>query len=118
MEKNSTLNTEKVNDYIVNWLKNYAESAHIKGFVIGISGGIDSALTSTLCAQTGLITLCVEMPIHQAESHVSRAQEHILQLKSQFKNVVDTKINLTPVFESFKSEIPLTNDEEIGRAHV
>ena len=111
MEKNSTLNKEKVNDYIVNWLKNYAESAQVKGFVIGISGGIDSALTSTLCAQTGLTTLCVEMPIHQAQSHVSRAQEHIGQLKSQFKNVIDAKIDLTPVFESFKSQIPLTNDE-------
>ena len=125
MEKNSTLNKEKVNDYIVNWLKNYAESAQVKGFVVGISGGIDSALTSTLCAQTGLTTLCVEMPIHQVQSHVSRAQEHIGQLKSQFKNVIDAKIDLTPVFESFKSQIPLTNDEakyqlslEIGRAHV
>ena len=111
MEKNSTLNKEKVNDYIVNWLKNYAESAQVKGFVVGISGGIDSALTSTLCAQTGLTTLCVEMPIHQVQSHVSRAQEHIGQLKSQFKNVIDAKIDLTPVFESFKSQIPLTNDE-------
>ncbi|WP_309608730.1 NAD(+) synthase [Flavobacterium sp.] len=111
MRKNSTLNSEKVNEHIVNWLKNYAESAHAKGFVVGISGGIDSALTSTLCAQTGLTTLCVEMPIHQAESHVSRAHEHILQLKSRFKNVIDTKVNLTPVFESFKIEIPLTNDE-------
>ena len=111
MEKNCTLNTEKVNEHIVNWLKSYAESANVKGFVVGISGGIDSALTSTLCAQTGLTTLCVEMPIHQAESHVSRAQEHISQLKNRFKNVIDTKINLTPVFESFKIEIPLTNDE-------
>ena len=111
MRKNSTLNCEKVNAHIVNWLKNYAESAHVKGFVIGISGGIDSALTSTLCAQTGLTTLCVEMPIHQAESHISRAQEHIKQLKNRFENVIDTKVDLTPVFESFKKEISLTTDE-------
>ncbi|WP_310554738.1 NAD(+) synthase [Flavobacterium sp.] len=111
MQKNSSINCEKVNEHIVNWLKNYAQTAGVKGFVVGISGGIDSALTSTLCAQTGFTTLCVEMPIHQAASHVSRAQEHIEQLKTRFENVSATRVDLTPVFESFKSEIPLTNDE-------
>jgi NAD+ synthase len=110
MQKNSTINTEKVNDYIVNWLKDYAIKAGVNGFVIGISGGIDSALTSTLCAQTGLTTLCVEMPIHQAESHVNRAQEHIAQLKKRFGNVMDTRVDLTPVFESFKNEVPKNED--------
>ena len=106
MEKNSVLNCEKVNQTIVAWLKTYAENAKVNGFVVGISGGIDSALTSTLCAQTGLKTLCVEMPIHQAESHVNRAQEHIVQLKNRFKNVTDTKVDLTPVFENFKLQVP------------
>jgi NAD+ synthase len=110
MQKNSTINTEKVNDYIVKWLKDYAQNAGVKGFVIGISGGIDSALTSTLCAQTGLTTLCVEMPIHQAESHVNRAQEHIEQLKNRFANVTNTRVDLTPVFESFKNEVPHSED--------
>ncbi len=45
------MQTEKVVDHIVNWLKDYAVNANMKGFVIGISGGIDSAVTSTLCAQ-------------------------------------------------------------------
>jgi NAD+ synthase len=111
MRKISSINTEKVNLHIVNWLKNYAESAGVKGFVVGISGGIDSALTSTLCAQTGFTTLCVEMPIHQHESQVNRAQEHITQLKKRFNNVSDTKVDLTPVFESFKREAPSSNDE-------
>ena len=48
------MQTEKVIDHIVNWLKDYATNAGVKGFVIGISGGIDSAVTSTLCAKTGL----------------------------------------------------------------
>jgi NAD+ synthase len=69
-----------VNDHIVHWLKTYAENTKT-GFVIGISGGVDSAVTSTLCAQTGLQVLCVEMPIHQAQSHVTRGREHIQQLK-------------------------------------
>ncbi|MFC4817839.1 MULTISPECIES: NAD(+) synthase [unclassified Flavobacterium] len=111
MQKISTINSEKVNSHIVNWLKSYAESAKVNGFVVGISGGIDSALTSTLCAQTGLQTLCVEMPIHQAQSHVNRAQEHIAQLKERFPNVTDTRVDLTPVFESMKAEIPGSNNE-------
>ena len=87
MSKKSTLQVENVNLHIVNWLKEYAENAKVNGFVVGISGGVDSAVTSTLCAQTGLKVLCVEMPIHQAESHVSRGKEHIEQLKKRFSNV-------------------------------
>lgn len=85
------MNTEKVAEYIINWLKEYATNAKTNGFVVGVSGGIDSALTSTLCAKTGLPTLCVEMPIHQAESQVSRAEEHILQLKKRFENVSEVR---------------------------
>ncbi len=98
------METQKVITHIVNWLKNYAESINIKGFVVGISGGIDSALTSTLCAQTGLEVLCVEMPIHQAQSQVSRAQEHISQLKKKYPNVSSVRVDLTPVFENFKNQ--------------
>lgn len=101
------MQTEKVVDHIVNWLKDYATKANVNGFVIGISGGIDSAVTSTLCAKTGLDLLCIEMPIHQAESHVNRAQEHITQLKKRFPNVKDIRTDLTPVFEEFKTEISL-----------
>jgi len=101
------MQTEKVVDYIVDWLKDYANNAKVNGFVVGISGGIDSAVTSTLCAKTGLDLLCIEMPIHQATSHVTRAQEHIAQLKKRFSNVSDARVDLTPVFEEFKTEISL-----------
>ncbi|MCB0400058.1 MAG: NAD(+) synthase [Winogradskyella sp.] len=101
------MQTEKVIDYIVNWLKDYATNAKVNGFVVGISGGIDSAVTSTLCAKTGLDVLCIEMPIHQAVSHVTRAQEHIAQLKKRFSNVSDARVDLTPVFEEFKTEVSL-----------
>ena len=111
MAKKSTIQTEKVNTHIVEWLKNYANSAKVNGFVIGISGGVDSAVTSTLCAQTGLKVLCVEMPIHQAESQVSRAKEHIEQLKKRFPNVSDVQTDLTETFESFKNAVPKTEDD-------
>ena len=93
MSNKTTLNLEGIQTHIVNWLKTYAENSGVKGFVIGISGGIDSALTSTLCAQTGFPVLCVEMPIHQAESHVNRAHEHINQLKSRFPNVFNERVD-------------------------
>lgn len=101
------MQTEQVVNHIVNWLKDYATNAKVNGFVIGISGGIDSAVTSTLCAKTDLDLLCIEMPIHQAQSHVSRAKEHISQLKKRFPNVKDIQVDLTPVFEEFKTEVSL-----------
>jgi NAD+ synthase len=100
------MNTEKVAEYIINWLKEYATNAKVNGFVVGVSGGIDSALTSTLCAKTGLKVLCVEMPIHQAESQVSRAEEHIAQLKKRFDNVSEVRTDLTSTFENFKDAVP------------
>lgn len=102
---------EKVANHIINWLKDYAEKAGVNGFVVGVSGGIDSAVTSTLCAKTGLKVLVIEMPIHQAESHVSRAQEHITKLKETFSNVIDTRTDLTPVFDEFKTEVSLEGDQ-------
>ena len=107
------MKTEKVAKHIINWLKDYAINAKVNGFVVGVSGGIDSAVTSTLCAETGLDLLCIEMPIHQAKSHVTRAQEHIEQLKKRYKNVTGTRVGLTPVFEEFKTEISLKGKQQI-----
>ena len=64
---------EKVVKHIVNWLKYYSKKSDMQGFVVGVSGGIDSALTSTLCAKTDLKLLCLEMPIKQQPSQNSRA---------------------------------------------
>lgn len=102
------MNTEKVADHIIKWLKEYAKNAKVKGFVVGVSGGIDSALTSTLCAKTGFPTLCVELPIHQAKNQVTRAQEHIRLLKNKFENVSDARVDLTSTFEDFKNVVPNT----------
>ncbi|MCE2614193.1 NAD(+) synthase [Flavobacteriaceae bacterium D16] len=106
------MQTEKVVDHIVDWLKSYANNAGIKGFVIGVSGGIDSAVTSTLCAKTGLDLLCVEMPIHQGENQVNRADEHINWLQENFPNVSREPVNLTPIFDSFVSSMPPVDNEE------
>lgn len=100
------MQTEKVAEYIINWLKDYATKANMNGFVVGVSGGIDSAVTSTLCAKTGMPTLCLEMPIHQAKSQVTRARKHIEELSHNFANVSNLEVNLTPVFEEFKKTMP------------
>ena len=100
---------ENIASQIINWMKTYAENARVKGLVIGVSGGVDSAVVSTLCARTGLPTLCLEMPIHQAESHVSRAEEHIEFLKAHYPNVNNLRVDLTPVFDQFVTQIPSTD---------
>src|SRR5690606_10851009 len=105
------MKTQNVIDYIVNWLETYAKNANIEGFVVGISGGIDSAVVSTLCAKTGMPTLCMEMPIHQAENQVSRGKEHITFLKNKYANVQSTEINLSPVFDEFSAQMPQTSNE-------
>lgn len=112
MAKKSTIQVEKVNDHIVNWLKTYATNAKVSGFVVGISGGVDSAVTSTLCAQTGFPTLCLEMPIHQDRNQVNRGREHIKQLQERFSNVSHAESDLTPIYEQFKATMPICDDEK------
>lgn len=95
---------EKITEKIVSWLKDYAQNTKMNGYVIGVSGGVDSGVVSTLCAMTGLKTLLIEMPIHQKEDQVSRALDHIENLKSRFPNVEAISVNLTSTFdELYKS---------------
>jgi len=106
------MNNTAVIEYIVNWMAEYVAKSSTKGFVVGVSGGIDSALTSSLAAKTGLPTLCLEMPIHQAQSHVTRAREHIGKLESEYANVSSLEIDLTPVFDQFVDSLPAVDNEE------
>ncbi len=88
---------------ISNWLDEYLTSNKLDTFIIGVSGGIDSAVTSTLCALTGKPTVVVSMPIHQVPNQLQRAHNHINWLKENFDNVSSAEYDLTPVFETFKS---------------
>jgi NAD+ synthase len=76
------------------------------GFIVGISGGIDSALTSTLCAMTGKPTMIVTMPIRQTSAEYERAIEHIDDLKKRFPNVTGMEVNLTDIFEQMERDFP------------
>ena len=81
MRKTKLVQTEKIIQHIVNWLKDYAKESDAKGFVIGVSGGIDSAVTSVLGAKTNLPILCVEMTIYQSTAQMDKASNHLKYLK-------------------------------------
>ncbi|MBI3135781.1 MAG: NAD(+) synthase [Bacteroidetes bacterium] len=100
------MNAKKVAAFISDWLKNYAGNANAKGFIIGVSGGIDSAVTSLLCAQTGLKVLCLEMGIHQNPSEVNRGLEHIAWLEKNFSNVTHLRVSLTETFDTLCKSLP------------
>ena len=97
------MQTEKVITHIVSWLKEYSDKSGTEGFVIGISGGIDSALTSALCARTNKKIICLNMPLHQNKDEYNRGHDHIQWLKKNFSNVAEQEIDLTATFESLKS---------------
>ena len=100
------MQTTAIIDHINDWLINYIKSSKAQGFVIGISGGIDSAVTSTLAAKTGSPLLCVEMPIHQNKIQVDRGKRHITWLKEKFENVNSVELELTPIFDGFINQLP------------
>ena len=110
MQKKNKIDVEKTTEQIVSWLKNYTTNAKVGGFVIGISGGVDSAVTSTLCALTGLKVLCVEMPIHQDLKQVNRGKEHIEALKNRFPNVSNVAVDLTQTFDVLQYAVPKGDD--------
>lgn len=107
------MQTEKVIQHIVSWLKDYLETSHQKGFVIGISGGIDSAVTSTLCAMTGYPLLNLEMPIHQEKNQADRAKKHIEWLKENFNTSIESiEVELTDTFDSMVAALPQTENTD------
>ena len=103
------MNSDKKITYISNWIKDYAISLPFNppSLIIGVSGGIDSAVTSTLCAKTGLKTIAVSMPIKQNQSQHDLSLRHLKWLEDSFDNVEIMTIELDEVFKSF--ELRMTN---------
>lgn len=91
--------------FITEWMQQYVKQANSNGFVVGVSGGIDSALTSTLAAKTGKKVLCVEMPIQQEKEQIIRANEHINWLKSNFNNVESITMDLSDLYDQFVKSV-------------
>ena len=105
-------------EFIKDWILNYVDSMPKKAqsLIIGISGGVDSSVTSTLCAMTGIKTIVLTMPINQISSQHDLSIKHRDWLKEKFNNVEDYIIELDDVFKSFKSKL-LKFDNEHGMAN-
>jgi len=105
------MNTKEKIDYISNWIKDYSINNNVDSLVIGISGGIDSAVTSTLSAKTGLKTFVVSMPILDHQILNERGESHIKWLEKNFDNVKKVHVNLSEVFKSFQNALSNNNSE-------
>ena len=104
--------------FISNWIKNYVEMMPSKAqsLVIGISGGIDSSVSSTLSAMTGIKTIVLSMPIKQKSSQHDLSIKHLEWLIKNFKNVEAQTINLDKLFETFENTLSKF-DSELGLAN-
>ena len=96
------------------WLKEYFINNKMESFVIGVSGGIDSAVASTLCAMTRKKTYVVIMPIFQNEDETNRGRNHCKWLKSKFVNIEIIEKDLTELFEKLKNDIPEKFHNKLG----
>lgn len=112
------MKSKEIIEHIVKWLKDYSDNSKTNGYVIGISGGIDSAVTSTLCAITGKRLMALNMPIRQFKNEFDRSNEHIEWLKTNFKNVESATVVLTPVFEAFENSIPKETQDFLTMANT
>lgn len=113
-----SINAERVVGHIVSWLSDYLGTTPLKGFVVGVSGGVDSALTSTLCAKTGAHVILLNMPIRQTTEEYHRSRNQIEHLKSKYENVRGLEIDLTSTFNHFEKDMPAqTAKDELAMAN-
>jgi len=98
------MTTKELIDNIVTWIKNYASHAGMKSLVVGISGGIDSSVVSTLCCKTGLPTYAVSLPLQNTEKHSELSQIHGRFLQAFFSNVTHLTLPLNTPYAGFKAE--------------
>ena len=100
---------QRVAPSISRWLEKYATKNHINCFVVGVSGGVDSAVTSTLCAQTGLKTYVLNIPIFSKLENTSLSSLHCDWLTEKFQNVETLNIDATDAFDKFEAIFRTTN---------
>ena len=111
-------NWDNLVDDISNWILNYAKENSISSLIVGVSGGIDSAVTSTLCAKTGLRTIAVNMPINQAKSQYNLSNQHMDWLVSKWDNVESQIIDLSETYDTLHSELADYDVSELSMANT
>ena len=115
---------DRITDYyelklnVVEWINGYADKNKIKSLVVGVSGGIDSAVVSTLCAETGLPTYTLGMPIHQNEDQQNLSDAHLDWLTWKYTNVTRLKFDLTNTFDTFVSSMDGYNENKLALANT
>lgn len=119
-----SISSKEKAEKLVKWIKNYAEQAKAKALVVGISGGIDSALVSTLCAMTGIETTLVSVQILQpedniplAKEHLQRAQRHVNDLVIRFANVSYSFVEMSSVFDEYRVNIEHSFSDDLALAN-
>jgi NAD+ synthase len=103
---------------VINWLNCRLVDSKQNGFVIGISGGIDSAVVSALCAETDKSTMVISLPIHQCQTQIDQASDHVTWLLERYSNVVSYYLDLTEAFESLKDSIRLCLNYDLVLANM
>ena len=112
---------EVLKDDIVKWLADYywMHSGNIKGFVVGVSGGIDSAVVSTLCAETGLPTYAVTMPLHSKDENTELSEAHAYGLVEKYSNVTMVNVDLTRTYDTMMTWVDDTfTGNELANANT
>ena len=112
------MKTHAVIDHIVSWLTDYCDRSGQNGFVAGVSGGVDSAVTSALCAKTGKRVCALSMPIYQAGDQQDRARSHLDWLTERFGNVYSRTVDLSSVFDGFRQVLPPEVREDLVMANI
>ena len=102
---NRITNYSKLKTDISDWMVDYMKSSGMNCFIVGVSGGIDSAVVSTLAAETKYNVFALGMPIHQNPEQESLSDAHLKWLSEKYVNVEAVKINLTNTFETFRYDL-------------
>ena len=110
---------EELKVRIVNWLKDYYWKYDIKAFVVGVSGGIDSAVVSTLCAETGLPTYVMTMPLHSKEENTELSEAHAYGLVEKYPNVTMVNVDLPRTYDTLMTWVDDTfTGNELANANT
>ena len=115
----------RIDDYeqlkirIVNWISDYCWKYDIKSLVVGVSGGIDSAVVSTLCAETGLPTYVMTMPLHSKEENTELSDAHASALVEKYPNVTMVNVDLTRTYDTLMTWVDDTfTGNELANANT
>ena len=110
---------EELKTKIVNWISDYCWKYNIKALVVGVSGGIDSAVVSTLCAETGLPTYVLTMPLHSKEGNTELSDAHASALVEKYYNVTNVNVDLSETYDKFMLHVDDTfTDNQLANANT